>query len=197
MKLDIVFTGVGGQGIVVASDIFCEAAMMDGWDVAKAEVHGMAQRGGSIVAHVRIGDRVQAPLIETGKADMILGFELLETARTLPMLEEKGRILVNAKYISPSTSFESSDKSQTSQDLLKTLIDNAKEVFTIDGEKIAVKLGNIRVVNTVLLGALSTLFENQIRAESLKEAIAIRLKDKHMSVNLKAFQLGREQVKLS
>jgi indolepyruvate ferredoxin oxidoreductase beta subunit len=197
MKLDIVFTGVGGQGIVVASDIFCEAAMMDGWDVAKAEVHGMAQRGGSIVAHVRIGDKVQAPLIEKGKADMILGFELLETARTLPMLEENGKILVNTKYISPSTSFESSDKSQTSQDLLKTLIDNAKEVFTIDGEKIAVKLGNIRVVNTVLLGALSTLFKNQIRVESLKEAIAIRLKDKHMSVNLKAFQLGREQVKLS
>lgn len=197
MKSDIVFTGVGGQGIVVASDIFCEAAMMDGWDVAKAEVHGMAQRGGSIVAHVRIGDKVQAPLIEKGKADMILGFELLETARTLPMLAENGKILVNTKYISPSTSFESSDKTAASKKMLQTLKDNVKEVFTIDGEKIAVKLGNIRVVNTSLLGALSTLFENQIKPESLKEAIAIRLKNKHVSVNLKAFQLGREQVKLS
>ena len=162
MKLDIVFTGVGGQGIVVASDIFCEAAMMDGWDVAKAEVHGMAQRGGSIVAHVRVGDKVQAPIIEKGKADMILGFELLETARTLPMLGEIGKILVNTKYISPSTSFESSDKSAASKNMLQTLKDNVKEVFTIDGEKIAVMLGNIRVVNTVLLGAFSTLFENQI-----------------------------------
>ena len=118
MKLDIVFAGVGGQGIVVASDIFCEAAMMDGWDVAKAEVHGMAQRGGSIVAHVRVGDKVQAPIIEKGKADMILGFELLETARTLPMLGEIGKILVNTKYISPSASFESSDKSAASKNIL-------------------------------------------------------------------------------
>ncbi|MEJ2280416.1 MAG: 2-oxoacid:acceptor oxidoreductase family protein [Candidatus Bathyarchaeota archaeon] len=85
MILNIVFSGIGGQGIVVASDIFCEAALLDGLDVAKAEVHGMAQRGGSIVAHVRIGDKVQAPLIETGKADIILGFEMLETARVLPI----------------------------------------------------------------------------------------------------------------
>ena len=99
MKLDIIFTGVGGQGIVVASDIFCEAAMMDGWDVAKAEVHGMAQRGGSIVAHVRIGNNVQAPIIEKGKANMILGFEMLETARTLSMLKKDGIVLINTKYI--------------------------------------------------------------------------------------------------
>lgn len=197
MKLDIVFTGVGGQGIVVASDILCEAAMMDGWDVAKAEVHGMAQRGGSIVAHVRVGDKVHAPIIEKGKADVILGFELLETARTLTMLSENGKILVNTKYISPSTSFESSDKIAASKKMLNTLKENVKEVFTIDCEKIAVMLGNIRVVNTALLGAFSTLFENQIKPESLKEAITIRLKDKHVSVNLRAFQFGREKVKLS
>lgn len=197
MKLDIVFTGVGGQGIVVASDILCEAAMMDGWDVAKAEVHGMAQRGGSIIAHVRVGDKIQAPIIEKGKAHVILGFELLETARALPMLGENGKILVNTKYISPSTSFGSSDKITASKNMLNTLKENVKEVFTIDCEKIAVMLGNIRVVNTALLGAFSTLFENQIKPESLKEAIAIRLKDKHVSVNLKAFQFGREKVKLS
>jgi len=196
MKLDIIFTGVGGQGIVVASDIFCEAAMIDGWDVAKAEVHGMAQRGGSIVAHVRIGDNVQAPIIEKGKANMILGFEMLETARTLSMLKKDGTVLVNTKYISPSASF-SSDKSLNSNNLLQTLKENSNRVFTIDGQSIAVKLGNLRVVNTVLLGAFSTLLEEQIKTESLKKAIAMRLKDKHVSVNLKAFQFGREQVILS
>jgi len=196
MKLDIIFTGVGGQGIVVASDIFCEAAMIDGWDVAKSEVHGMAQRGGSIVAHVRIGDNVQAPIIEKGKANMILGFEMLETARTLSMLKKDGTVLVNTKYISPSASF-SSDKSLNSNNLLQTLKENSNRVFTIDGQSIAVKLGNLRVVNTVLLGAFSTLLEEQIKTESLKKAIAMRLKDKHVSVNLKAFQFGREQVILS
>jgi indolepyruvate ferredoxin oxidoreductase beta subunit len=108
MVLNIVFSGIGGQGIVVASDIFCEAALFDGLDVAKAEVHGMAQRGGSIVAHVRVGDKVQAPLIETGKADIILGFEMLEAARVLPMLSKNGTVILNTKYIPPSTSASSS-----------------------------------------------------------------------------------------
>ncbi len=196
MKLDIIFTGVGGQGIVVASDIFCEAAMMDGWDVAKAEVHGMAQRGGSIVAHVRIGNNVQAPIIETGKANMILGFEMLETARTLSMLKKDGIVLVNTKYISPSTSFNKDSKFLTSNTLLEILKKNSKRVFTIDGQSIAIKLGNLRVVNTVLLGALSTLLENHITIESIKKSIAMRLKDKHVTVNLKAFEFGREQVVL-
>ena len=93
MVTNIVFSGVGGQGIVVASDIFCEAALLDGLDVAKAEVHGMAQRGGSIVAHVRVGEKVHAPLIETGTADVILGFELLEAARVLPMLNKDGTVI--------------------------------------------------------------------------------------------------------
>ena len=78
MKLDVVFSGVGGQGVVVLSDIYCEAAMRDGFDVAKAEIHGMAQRGGAIVAFARIGTKVESPLIETGKADAVVGFEILD-----------------------------------------------------------------------------------------------------------------------
>ena len=106
MKLDIVFSGVGGQGVVVLSDIYCEAAMIDGFDVAKAEIHGMAQRGGSIVAYARIGDKVESPLIETGKADVLVGFEILETARALPMLKKDGNVIVNMKYIPPSCSIQ-------------------------------------------------------------------------------------------
>src|SRR5512139_4034499 len=102
MNLNVVFSGVGGQGVVVLSDIFCEAAMLDGFDVAKAEIHGMAQRGGSIVAYTRIGDKVESPLIETGKAEIIVGFEILETARSLPMLKQRGNVIVNMKLIQPS-----------------------------------------------------------------------------------------------
>ncbi len=195
MALNIVFSGIGGQGIVVASDIFCEAALFDGLDVAKAEVHGMAQRGGSIVAHVRVGDSVQAPLIETGKADIILGFELLEAARVLPMLKKHGTVILNAKYIPPSTSVDSSSDFNHEK-ILQIIRARVSKVYEIDGIDIANKLGNILVVNTILLGALSGIPENPVTKESLERAIADRLKEKYVSLNLKAFNIGREQVKL-
>jgi indolepyruvate ferredoxin oxidoreductase beta subunit len=194
MELNIVFSGVGGQGIVVASDIFCEAALFDGFDVAKAEVHGMAQRGGSIVAHVRIGKKVQAPLIETGKADIILGFEMLEAARVLPMLNKKGTVIVNTKYIPPSTSGNSAIISE--EKILNIIRERAKTLYEIDGIGIANKLGNILVVNTILLGALSAIPQNPVTKDSLEKAIACRLKEKYIPLNLEAFKIGRKQVNL-
>ena len=192
MKQDIVFSGVGGQGVVVLSDIYCEAAMLDGFDVAKAEVHGMAQRGGSIVAYARVGTKVESPLIETGKADAIVGFEILETARALPMLKKKGTVIVNMKYIPPNCAV-TGVKPKKEEDLIALLKANAK-VHQVDGGGIAEKLGNMLVVNTVLLGALSALPETPVRIESFKQAIAGRLKEKYVNVNLIAFQLGRESV---
>lgn len=195
MVLNIVFSGIGGQGIVVASDIFCEAALSDGLDVAKAEVHGMAQRGGSIVAHVRVGDKVQAPLIERGKTDIILGFEMLETARVLPMLIKNGTVILNTKYIPPSTSAGSSSDFNHEK-ILRIIHNKTDQVYEIDGISIANGLGNILAVNTVLLGALSAIPENPVTKESLEKAIADRLKEKYVALNLKAFNIGREQVKL-
>jgi len=195
MRLDTVFSGVGGQGVVVLSDIYCEAAMLDGFDVAKAEIHGMAQRGGSIVAYARIGDKVESPLIETGKADVVVGFEILETARALPMLKRDGEIIVNMKYIPPAGSV-SNLKPKKTEDLIQLLKTKGK-VHEVDGIGIAQKLGNLLVVNTVLLGAFSALPEVPIRQESFKQAIAGRLKEKYINVNLKAFELGKESVLLS
>ncbi len=195
MVLNIIFSGIGGQGIVVASDIFCEAALIDGWDVAKAEVHGMAQRGGSIVAHVRVGEKVQAPLIETGKADVILGFEVLEAARVLPMLKKDGTVIVNTKYIQPSTSAAAS-ANLTVEKILDIIRARTKKVYEVDGVGIATKLGNILAVNTVLLGAISAIAENFVTPESLEKAIASRLKQKYVELNLKAFKMGSQQVKL-
>ena len=195
MKLDLVFAGIGGQGVVVLSDIFCEAALLDGFDAAKAEVHGMAQRGGSIVAYARIGDKIESPLIERGKADVILGFEILETARVLPMLKKDGTVVVNTKYMPPFT-FNSASKPLTQEQLLSMIKAKARVVHEVDGVGIATKLGNVLVVNTVLLGALSALPENPVKPESYKKAVAARLKEKYVDLNLKAFQLGRESVTL-
>ncbi len=192
MKLDVVFCGVGGQGIVVLSDIFCEAALVDGFDVAKAEIHGMAQRGGSIVAHTRIGDKVQAPLIELGTADILVGFEMLETARNLTMLKKGGTTVVNAKYIPPSNLGESSNKPLTQDQLSSLIRREAQEVHEVDALGIAAKLGNLLVVNTVMLGAVSGLHEIPIKEESFEKAIVGRFKEKFVKVNLQAFHLGRE-----
>lgn len=193
MVTNIVFSGVGGQGIVVASDIFCEAALLDGLDVAKAEVHGMAQRGGSIIAHVRIGEKVRAPLIETGTADVILGFELLEAARVLQMLTEDGTVIVNTKYIQPSTSAAASS-GLTDEKILDIIRGRAHKVYEVDGLGLATKLGNILVVNTILLGALSAIPENLVKPGSIEKAIAGRLEQKYVALNLEAFKIGRKQV---
>ena len=192
MKLDVVFSGVGGQGVVVLSDIFCEAAMLEGFDVAKAEIHGMAQRGGSIVAYGRIGDKVETPLIETGRADVIVGFEILEAARALPMLKKDGKVIVNMKLIQPSC-MALGVKPKSTTELMAILSDRAM-VHEIDGIDIAEKLGNRLVVNTILLGALSALPEIPVKVDSFHNAIAGRLKEKYINLNLKAFQLGRESV---
>jgi indolepyruvate ferredoxin oxidoreductase beta subunit len=197
MKLDLIFTGVGGQGVVVLSDIFCEAALLDGFDVAKAEIHGMAQRGGSISAHVRIGDKVLSPLIERGRSDVIVGFEVLETARSLPMLKPNGTVVVNAKYIPPTGSSKSSTKSLSTEQLFSLIREKAQRVYVVDGGEIAKKLGNLLVVNTILLGAVSALKEVPIKEESFKQAIASRLKEKYIKLNLQAFQQGRETVLFS
>lgn len=192
MKLDMVFSGVGGQGIVVLSDVYCEAAMLDGFDVAKAEIHGMAQRGGSIVAYTRIGDKVETPLIETGAADAIVGFEILETARALPMLKKNGTVVVNTKYIQPN-SVLSGVKPKRVEELMALLKAKAK-VHEVDGIGIAERLGNTLVVNTVLLGALSALPEIPIKRESFEQAMASRLKVKYLKLNLQAFELGRKSI---
>lgn len=192
MNLNVVFSGVGGQGVVVLSDIYCEAAMLDGFDVAKAEIHGMAQRGGSIVAYTRIGEKVETPLIETGKADVVVGFEILETARSLPMLKKNGTVIVNLKLIQP-TCLPNGVKPKTQSELLDMLKSKAT-VHGVDGIGIAQKVGNPLVVNTVLLGALSALPVIPVKRESFEKAMASRLKEKFLKINLQAFQLGRESV---
>ncbi|MDR0460887.1 MAG: indolepyruvate oxidoreductase subunit beta [Nitrososphaerota archaeon] len=193
MKLDLIFTGVGGQGIVVLSDIFCQAAMLDGFDVTKAEIHGMAQRGGSIVAYTRISNKIETPLIETGKADAIVGFEILETTRTLPMLKPNGTVIVNTKHIPPNN-FSKNNKPKTPQELINIIKTKTPIVHEIDGTEIAKQVDNNKVVNIVLLGALSALPNMPIKQESFKKVMTNKLKEKHLQANLQSFELGRQSV---
>jgi len=195
MKLDIVFSGVGGQGIIVSSDIYCEAALIDGFDVAKAETHGMAQRGGSIIAHVRIGDYVSSPLIEKGICDVILGFEVLEAARALPYLKGDGAVVLNMKHIPPSTVLQGIAEPVNMEEVIDRIKKRTPNFYKVHGDELARKAGNPLVMNTVLLGALSSIRENPVNIESLKKAISNRLKEKYHNINFKALKLGRESIK--
>jgi indolepyruvate ferredoxin oxidoreductase beta subunit len=135
---------------------------------------------------------VHSPLIETGKADAIIGFEVLETARALPMLKKNGTIVVNTKYIPPNCTVLGAKPKKTEE--LMALLHAKATVYEVDGVGNAEKLGNLLVVNTILLGALSALPETPVQIESFQQAIAGRLKQKYINLNLKAFQLGRESV---
>jgi len=193
LQLDFVFAGVGGQGIIVLSDILCEAAILDGFDVTKAEIHGMAQRGGSITAFVRISEKVESPLIEMGKANAIIGFEILETTRALHMLKPDGTIIVNTKYLQPNN-YSKKLQPKTQQELLNLIKNFASNVYEVNASNMANQLGNNLTVNTILLGALSALPNMPIKRESFEKAMTTTLKEKYLQINLHAFELGRQSV---
>jgi indolepyruvate ferredoxin oxidoreductase, beta subunit len=183
---NVLICGVGGQGILLASEILSEVALRSGYDVKKSEVHGMAQRGGSVVSHVRYGEKIYSPLISEGDADFIFSFELMETLRYLPMLKKEGIIIINEQKISPTNTSIKSDKYP--ENIQETCLKYAKNVLSINALKIAENIGNNKIVNVIMLGALSRFLplENNIWVECIKSAV----KPKFLDINLKAFQEG-------
>lgn len=184
---NILMAGVGGQGTLLASEILSEVLMLAGHDVKKAEVHGMAQRGGSVVSHVRFGRKVNSAIIPEGQADILFGFELLETYRYLPLVDPNGTVIVNNLRIAPPSVALGQDTYP--DDIPAKLRRCVQDVRVVDGLQLAEQAGNPRTVNTVLLGALSNLLE----ASHLQWRTAIRslVPERFQDVNLKAFELGR------
>lgn len=186
---NILIAGVGGQGVLLVSEILSEACLRAGCDVKKSEVHGMAQRGGSVTSHVRFGKQVHSPLIEKGQADVLVSFEELEALRWIAFLKPGGTVVVNAQRIAPIT--VSSGVSTYPEDVLEQLRERTSRVVAVDGIGIAQKVGNPRVVNVVLLGALSNHLN--IEESIWRETISARVPPKTVDVNLKAFEAGRAQ----
>jgi len=185
---NILMAGVGGQGTLLASEILSEVLMQAGYDVKKAEVHGMAQRGGSVVSHVRFGKKVYSSIIPEGEVDVLFGFELLETYRYLPLVKESGAVVVNnLKIAPPSVALGKRDYPTDVAAKLKELVAN---VHVVDGLQLAEQAGNSRTVNTVLLGALSNTLEPT--HEQWLAAIKSLVPERFLDVNLKAFELGRQ-----
>jgi indolepyruvate ferredoxin oxidoreductase beta subunit len=184
---NILMVGVGGQGTLLASEVLSETLMQAGFDVKKSEIHGMSQRGGSVVSHVRFGKEVHSPIIPEGDADIILGFELLETYRYLPLLKEGGKVVANDLRINPSVVSTGGEKyPEGIADKLRQLV---PDCIILDGLKLATDAGNPKAANTVLIGALSKHLE--VDEKYWLAAIGKMVPKKALDVNLRAFQLGR------
>jgi len=183
--LSVLFTGVGGQGIILATTVLAKAAIESGFDVKVSEVHGMAQRGGSVEGSVRIGKEVFSPIIN--RADFIIAVEKLEALRYIGKLQAGGFLLVNDYEIYPSTVF-SKDK-EYPKNIEERISNLTKNYMIIDAMQIALKLNEIRAANMVLLGAFSNFMplEHDCWTIALKETVP----SKALNINIEAFNLGK------
>ena len=187
-KTNILIVGVGGQGTLLASVLLGNLALDKDYDVKLSEVHGMAQRGGSVVTHVKISeDGVNSPLIEEGDADVIIAFEELEAYRWLPYLKKGGTMYVNTQQWLPMPVVMGQAKYP--EDILKTLEKNAAKVKAFDALKIAEECGSVKAVNVVLLGAASN--DLPFDEDAWIKVIEENVKPKFVDLNKKAFELGR------
>lgn len=184
---NILLVGVGGQGILLASEILAEAFMNAGFDVKKSEIHGMAQRGGSVVSHVRFGREVFSPVVPEGEGDILFGFELLETSRYLHLLRSGARIVANDFRIQPPSVLLGQE--QYPENLKDAIAEKFPDFQLIDCLKIAAELGSPKVANTVLLGAVSKHLS--INEGSWQKALEKMVPAKALAVNLRAFESGR------
>ena len=183
---NIRIVGVGGQGSLLASRIIGNAVLLKGYDVKVSEVHGMSQRGGSVVTYVRYGDKVWSPVICRGEADIILSFELLEAARWLPYLKKEGVIVVNTQEINPMPVITGA---MTYPDNIVEKI-RAKDVKVVaaDTLSLAREAGNEKASNVALIGLMGKYLGFDV--ETLREAVKMSVPPKFLDVNMKAFELG-------
>ena len=188
---NVTLVGVGGQGILLTANLLARVAALAGLDVKKSEIHGMAQRGGSVMSSVRFGRRVHSPIVPDGETDVLVAFDRLEALRAAPMLAKGGRALVNDAYLVPVT--VSSGQQKDVEDLSGKLAKAIPSALLVDAGAIAREVGNERTANMVVAGALSALvdFPPEVWDKALAETFS-GPKAKLLALNRKAFALGRK-----
>lgn len=185
---NVFLVGVGGQGILLTSEILAKVAFEEGYDVKKSEVHGMAQRGGSVSSQVRFGDKIYSPLIRKGAADFLLALEKLEALRFIDYLKKGGVLILNDLEIPPL--MVSIGKEQYPRDILLHLKKRASRVVKIQASKIAEIAGNPKALNVVLLGKVSTFLS--FKSSTWEKVIRQVVPPRAIEVNLRAFELGKK-----
>ncbi|MGZ3513118.1 MAG: indolepyruvate oxidoreductase subunit beta [Thermodesulfobacteriota bacterium] len=187
---NILVSGVGGQGVILASDIMSEVFMEAGYDVKKSEVHGMAMRGGIVTSHFRFGKKVYSPLIKEGEVDILFAFEQLEGLRWINYLRPTGRIVMNDHKVNPpAVNLGEVEYPKGIPEIVQSKI---KNFYLVKGTEIALELGDVRAANVVLLGAISKFFE--VNGDLWLKTILNNLPTKVHELNRKAFSAGRDQI---
>lgn len=189
-KIDFLFVGVGGQGVLTASDICAEVGLAVGYDAKKSEVHGFSQRGGVVDSHVRWAPDVGASTAARGSIDFLLSFELVEAARWLDWVRPGGTLIVNTQRIIPMSVSAGSAAYPPAEDIVALLKSRVDNLQLVDGLGIAQRLGNERLANTILLGALSKSMDIDPSVWSV--VIERRIKPKYIEINRAAFWEGRQ-----
>jgi len=188
---DVVIVGVGGQGVILISDILGRAAVKEGMPVRGAETHGMAQRGGSVINHTRLGCKF-SPMVPTGGADVLLALEPAEALRFAYFLKEKGVALVNTRPVLPVTVTTGRAQYPSLEMILSPLRDRYGEVKAFDATALAEKAGTAQAMNVVMLGALSKYIP--LHEDLLLDALAQVVPKKHLEANRRAFEIGKAEV---
>jgi indolepyruvate ferredoxin oxidoreductase beta subunit len=194
-EFNIVLAGVGGQGTLLAAEILGTAAVKDELNVRVSEIHGMAQRGGAVVSTVRIGDAVRAPTVIDGQADVLLGFEPLETLRNLKYASRKTLVIMNSEEIPPAGLAAKNLKYPGLEEVKQKISRFTEKIIVVDAAQLAEEAGSSLAQNSVLVGALAAVASFPVKLESVVEALKQLVPAKHVEANVKAFQLGYGAVK--
>jgi len=191
--LNFMITGVGGQGTILSSDILAAVGVSAGYDVKKSDILGLAVRGGSVLGHIRWGDTVHSPIVPEGRVDYLIAFEVLEGMRRLDQLRPEGTVLLNEQEIHPA-SVTSGLAEYPSEEAVQAALEAATEkAYRVPGLGMAQSLGNTKVLNVVLLGALSGLLP--VEAEIWEDVLRERVPSRFTQLNLEAFHSGRSWIK--
>lgn len=183
--------GVGGQGTLLASRILGNTLLSQGFDVKVSEVHGMSQRGGSVVTYIKYGDKVYSPVIEKGEADVIVSFEELEAARWLPYLKKGGKLITNTQQVEPMPVITGA--AEYPAGIIEKISAKGVGIVALDALSLANEAGSSRAVNVVLMGVLSTMME--FPEQAWKNALEECVPPKALEINRKAFALGEAYAK--
>lgn len=197
MRYTVQIVGVGGQGVLLASMVLGNAAMRAGYDVAMSEVHGMAQRGGSVLSTLRMGEGAISPLEASGGADLIMGFEPMETCRSISLANKDTEILMNLDPVYPSMVAAGFEKYPDIKELTESVRNASEHLVTIEATKIALKAGKAVAANAVMIGAIGAVKGFPLSKELLKEVLLETVPEKFRDLNSRAFDMGYEAVSKS
>ncbi len=192
-KLDLLITGVGGQGNILASDIISEVAIDAGFDVKKTDTLGMAQRGGSVVSNVRIARQVYSPLIKEGEVDILIAFEKLEAARWANYLHQGGIAIINNQALPPLAVILGNEQYPSDEKIINFLKQQTDRIYLVEGTRRARELGNVRTLNIFMLGCISLFLPFRVR--SWKFSLSQHLPASLQQINLTAFDQGRKEIR--